>query len=429
MGVPLFKLRNTILNSSFLRQNAVFFVGSLVVSILNYAYYPILGRMLNIEEYGEVQVLISFFLQLTLLMTVFTQVTVAIVANYEDEEQKHRVIFELEKFAFLVGAVVLVIGILLSGVARTALKFDSVWPFILLLLAFLSTIPFTFRSAFLRGKQKFLTVSVGNIIASLGKIIGSVAFILLGFGVSGAIGGLIAAQLIAFIFVAAKARAHAFKRAPGVSYFSWPDLRVLRPELKYTAFVLCVSLAVTMLSSIDVIAVKYFFDARTAGQYAGIATVAKIIFFLTASIAQVMLPSVKLNNPTKQNRTFLAKSFGLLAILGGGTTLFFILLPHFVVATLMGKNYTAAAHLLPLLSFSLFLVSVVNLIVNYYIALRKYQITLVVAAGLAITLLLFFVHHASVQAVVQSLTLGAGSMLLLFIIWRAAQLQRVRRLL
>lgn len=429
MRVLLDKLKNQVLSSSFLRQNAVFFVGSLVVSILNYAYYPIIGRMVNVEQYGEIQVLISFFLQLTLLMTVLTQVTVSIVANYQDEKQKHRVIFELEKFALLVGGIIFVIGVALSWKVQTALKFGSVWPFIFLMLAFVSTIPFTFRSAFLRGKQKFLTVSMGNIIASLGKIIGSVALVMIGFGVSGAMGGLIAAQLLAFGFVALKARQLSFERPTGSKYFSWPDITLLAPELKYTAFVLCLSLVVTLLSSIDVIAVKYFFDAQTAGGYAGIATVAKIIFFLTASVAQVMLPSVKTHNPSRQNRLFLVKSFVLLAILGGGTSLIFVIFPHFVVGTLMGGSYTSSAHFLPMLSIALFLVSIINLIVNYYIALRNYQITFVVLAGIALTLVLFTIHHASVQAIIQSLTLGASGMLLLFTIWRATKLLRVRRLL
>jgi O-antigen/teichoic acid export membrane protein len=48
-------------SSDFLRQNAILFVGSLAVSVLNYAYYPVLGRLLKVEEFGEVQVLISLF--------------------------------------------------------------------------------------------------------------------------------------------------------------------------------------------------------------------------------------------------------------------------------------------------------------------------------------------------------------------------------
>ena len=73
--------------SAFLRHNAIFFVGAVAVGALNYLYYPILGRMLNIESFGEVQTLVSLFVQLQIFLTVMSQVTVNVVANYEDEDR------------------------------------------------------------------------------------------------------------------------------------------------------------------------------------------------------------------------------------------------------------------------------------------------------------------------------------------------------
>jgi O-antigen/teichoic acid export membrane protein len=48
-------------------HNGIFFVGSLVASVLNYLYYPVLGRMLHPAAFGESQTLVSMFLQVAML--------------------------------------------------------------------------------------------------------------------------------------------------------------------------------------------------------------------------------------------------------------------------------------------------------------------------------------------------------------------------
>ncbi len=425
--VHLKNIHDRLFQNTFLRHNAIFFLGSLVVSIVNYAYYPVLGRLLNIEQYGEVQVLISFFLQLTLLLAVLSQVTVNVVANHTDKGKQDRLIFELEKLAVMAGAATLVVGVTLSPVIGNALKFESPAPFIILLLAFISTIPFTFRSAFLRGQQQFGQVSLGNVIVALGKLVGAVILVMIGLGVNGAIGGLIIAQLIAFAYIATRARQRGFPGANLGGYFSKPDMKLLLPELKYALFVLGVSLAIVILSSIDVIAVKYFFDATTAGGYAGIATVAKIIFFLTASVAQVMLPVVKLDRPSGENRKFLLKSFLILAVLGGSVSVGFAVAPEWVVTILMGQTYAPYAHLLPILGLALFLVSVINLVASYYMALRRYRIIGVMGAGVALTLGLLLTRHENLTMIVQSMAIAAAALLGMIVMWRVALEMRTRK--
>ncbi len=116
--------------SSFLRQNAVFFLGAVCVGVLNYAYYPIISRLLNVQAYGEVQTLVSLFLQLLIFLTVLSQVTVNVVANYEDELRKQQVVYELEKLALFVSIGLFIIAAAFSWKIKSFFHFQSVWPFI-----------------------------------------------------------------------------------------------------------------------------------------------------------------------------------------------------------------------------------------------------------------------------------------------------------
>ncbi len=151
------------------------------------------------------------------------------------------------------------------------------------MMAVLLGVPMTFRSGFLRAKKRFGIVSMVGIIAAVSDLVISVVFVLAGWGTTGAIAALVVTQLIAFLCAAHYARRLGFTESLRSGMFRLPDFKLVLPELKYAALVLVGSLAITALYSIDSVAVKHYFDAATAGQYAGISTVGRIIFFLTAT--------------------------------------------------------------------------------------------------------------------------------------------------
>jgi len=188
--------------------------------------------------------------------------------------------------------------------------------------------------------------------------------------------------------------------------------------------VLTGSLAITGMYSVDTVAVKHYFDAHTAGLYAGISTVARIIFFLTASIAAVLMPSIKLAHPAKQNRQTLLKSFALLACIGGAALLVFTLLPNVIIRILMGGKYLPYASLLPRLSLMIFIISILNLFIVYYMALRRYIVIPIVLLGVALTFGLLQMNHQTLQAVINNLLYGSLGMLALLGIqasWKKAR--------
>ncbi|HET8671865.1 MAG TPA: oligosaccharide flippase family protein, partial [Candidatus Saccharimonadales bacterium] len=298
--------------SQFLRQNTIFFLGSVAVGVLNYLYYPIIGRIMTPAAFGEVQTLISLFLQLTIFLTVFSLVVVNIVANVTDAGRRDKLVLEFEKLALLVSTMLLIATIVLQPFLKEFFQFSSSWPFVILALAMVATVPYTMRSAFLRGKQRFGLAALSNLVGAGGKILFSVLLVTIGLGAAGAIGGLVLAQILACTLVMWWAYRNGL--ISNAHRFSLPDIRLLLPELKYGLLVLVSLLAITLQYSVDVVIIKHFFDAHQAGLYAGIASVARIIFFLTASVALVLMPSVKINNPPERNRNLLYKS---LILLGG----------------------------------------------------------------------------------------------------------------
>ncbi|HKU18907.1 MAG TPA: oligosaccharide flippase family protein [Candidatus Saccharimonadales bacterium] len=409
------KLIGVLRSNVFLRHNIIFFVGSLAVGFLNYLYYPVLGRMLPPAGFGEVQTLFSLFAQTNIFLSVLGLIAVTIVTNYKDTSRRDRMLVELERLAVGIGVVLLALVIVFGGGLARFFHFGSLWPFVTLMLAVLATVPLTFRNAFLRGHRAFGLVIVSGMVAAGGDLLFSIVLVAAGWGTTGAIAGLVLAQFAAFLLAAYYAGARGFA---GRSFrLRLPDIRFMKPELRYALLVLVGSLAITALYSMDIVVVKHFFDARTAGLYAGIATVARIIFFLTASICQVLLPSVRLTNTTQQNRAVLLQSFALLVGVGGAALLAFTLLPRFVVGTLIGGTYVAYAHVLPWLALTLFVVSILNLFIMYHVALRRFGVIFVVLAGMAATFGFLQVRHGSLLSVVTSLLYGSVAMLAFLGVW------------
>ncbi len=190
--------------------------------------------------------------------------------------------------------------------------------------------------------------------------------------------------------------------------------------MRYSVFVLLGTLGIMVLFSIDVLVVKRFFDPHTAGLYAGIATVARIIFFVTASISQVLLPSLKLDQPARKNRQLFIKSAILLTGISAPILLACFVVPEFIISMLMGQVYLTYANLLPLLALTMFVISILNLTVLYFLALRRFAPAVFAIIGSVATCLFLAVFHSTLEIVVNVLLYGSLATVCFIAVWALA---------
>ena len=193
------------LDDPFWRNSLIFFVGSMVAGLLNYLYYPVLGRLLSLHDFGEIQVLFSILLDIVVFFGALSIAITSITANAGKAFQKSNII-ELEQ-ATLVVLYVLFLGWL--AVAPTLshfLKLDSSLPLIALYAAVLLSLVTNTRQAFLQGRQDFWGVTVGTLIGAATKLLFSGVLVHAGYGVLGAIIGLVLAQVLHAVYTTYRAR-------------------------------------------------------------------------------------------------------------------------------------------------------------------------------------------------------------------------------
>lgn len=403
------RLLQIVLSSPFIRHNLVFLSGSLLVAALNYAFYPTLGRLLGTAEFGEVQTLLSLFMQGAIFLSILTFVTIHVTVNIEDENRRNQTLLALERLALILGGGLLLIALLLVNNAKTFLHFDSVWPFVALIVSLGLTIPLVFRMAFLRGRKLFAKASLTDGIGSAAKLVIAPILIAIGWKTFGAIAALAISQIISLGFGVMWAR-----RA-GLKGFGLrgkhAQLKTLKPQFTFALAAFMVSLSVVAMLSIDMLAVKHYFPPEEAGLYAGIATIARIIYFLAAPITGVLITLVSLKQSQAKNRLQLWGSLALITVVGGVALLVMTITPSLSISLLLGSRYLALADFLPKLGIIMLLLSLSNAVLMYNISLRRYAFAAVPVVGLGLTILLLTQNHGSVSEIINSLMIGSSGLI------------------
>ena len=396
-----------IINDDFLKNNVIFFIGSMAVAVLNYFYHPILGRMMSVEDFGEVQSLISLFMQLGIFTGIFNVIAINIVANYEDKKERDAVISSLRRTAFYIAGILFLTVIACSALLRDFFQFSSVYPFIVLAFLLIVGVSFIFRKAFLHGISDFKAVSLAGIISAAAKLGFAVLFVYWGWRSLGAISALLIAQALALFYVYFKTR-----KTLNLSIFSKNGIgAVIKTEYRYAILIFLATSAITFLYTADVLMVKHWFSPEEAGLYSGIATIARIIFFATGSVSGVLLASIKIKNEPELNRKILKKGLILILLIAGGGLLIFSAFSELIINILIGSRYAVLASLLPALSLLLALVSLINLLFFYFLALRKPIIFSASLAGPIVIILLSFFRHESLEQIIHNFLIGSAIVL------------------
>ena len=394
-----------LLQDKFLKQTAIFFTGTMIGSFLNYLFHPLLGRIMSLEDFGELEAVISMTLQFGIITGVFSSLVMNIVTNTDDKEKAATMLHQLQTICLVIMTTIFLLTIIFAGSMQKTLKFSSPYPFVGLGIILVSGVFFTFRSAWLQGRQNFSAISWTNVISSATRLVFAVLLVLLGFKTLGAVMGLVFSQLVTLWYVWFKTRD--FKSGEKMFKFSGWSRRLVARGLKYSLLIFMASGCITFLYTFDVIAVKYFFSASDAGVYGGVATIARIIFFVTAAVAGVLFPAIKLKNSFAENSRILLKGLILVGILGGGTLLTFSLFPSMVIKIMIGSKYLPLANLMPILGCLIFLVSVANIFVAFFMALRKFSLVYLSIPPIVLSLVLSFLYHDTIHQIIIDFIAGA----------------------
>lgn len=366
---------NKIKNSAFAKNSLILFVGTMLGSVLNYLFHLIIGRMVSVEVYGEVQSLTSLINIISVPAMTITMIATKYSAMHKASDDKvggRKVIEYLNKKVTRFGMPVFVLALILTPVVGDFLNISERLPIIVLWIFMFLSFYAAILNGSLAGWQKFKQVGWMGILSAAFKLVFGIILVKLTFGVSGVMGSFLIGALAAYIaslFVLRfiiKAKNGESGKVEEIDFSSIKS---------YVMPALIGNLAINILGNVDMVLAKHNLDSVLAGQYGALTIVSKIIFFATGVIATVLFAMSAEDSQKKSGsiRIFINASI-LMSLVCAVSVMAYFLMPNFILGMLFDDKYTDVSHYLGWFAILVTLFSFVNLIFQYLLSIHRTRV-------------------------------------------------------
>lgn len=413
------------MKSKFARNVNIKLVALIIAAIASYLFYFILARILSIEDYGLLYSLIA----LTYFFTVPHETIRAVIAKYtvnlatkkQYGKIKGMLISSIKRIFFYS---IIVFGIfLLSSRLLMDILHTSFSP--LLIIGFSLIVAFILPIIWgvLQGMQYFGHLGLNNSIETAAKLIIAVALVYIGFGVNGALAAIPISMVVAFLFG------------------FWPLRKIMKSKTepfkyeehiwRYSVAAFVIFIFFVAMYSVDMLAVRYFFSAKSSGLYGGIAVISKVVLFASVAIMRVMFSAIaeahsKNKGESKETRKILYNAGFYIFIIIAFMLILSIFFPNFLIQIILGYKYLEVAPLLKYMVIAMGFLSLSSLIMFYNLSVNcnKRLTARIFGTFVFLQIALFIVFHQSLQqfitvVLIINVLLFLAMLVTLILGWRA----------
>lgn len=385
------------LQSPLASSSLVLMISMTVVNAGNYVYNLILGRWLGPALFADLSLIVTLLLVIT-FVTVPLQMTTAryTAIHLADGNLAALAATRLWAQRMAIGFGLLFVAIFALGAPlwQAFFKTASPIPFIIFGIALPFSLLQGVERGTLQGQMRFGVLAVTYQVEMWSRLLIGVGLVALGMSVYGAVLGI----SLSFVATWFSARLAVGNRLPAAVF---PEKETRATLTAFALPVLVSQLGQILINNSDVLLVRRFYPAETAGQYAALALIGRIVFFATWSVVTTMFPIVaQKHKKGEPHRHLLWASLGIVASISVPIVFLTLTFPESIVNLLFGKQYTGVASLLWLYALATALYALANVVVNYRLSLGAGKSTgLVIAAGTA-QILGIVLFHASLAQVV-----------------------------
>lgn len=395
MNVFLTRFLKKIKSDRFLTNSFIFFIGSFLAGLGNYAFHFFMARMLSVEDYGGLQSLIGLFAIFSIPISALIIVLVKYTAYFKAKKQLGKVtslFFLFTKKVLMIASGFFVIFLALNQFIADFLNLDSSVPIIILGLSFIPIFFSSINRSIIQGLEKFKSASVIAVIEVLSKVLGGVLLVGLGFGINGAIGAIALAVFISYLIAFLPLKFLLKKQKEKIN---------TQEIFQYFFPVFLTVLFLSLIYYIDIVLVKHFMSSHIAGEYGALDLIGHIIFFLGGPIVAVMFPiTVRAGAADSDPSKTFKKTFFLIILIGAATLLFYFLFPNFLIKILVGKKFLGINKFLGWFGVAMFLYSLVYLFSNYFLSIGKTKYVFVLGIGVLLEIVLISIWHKNLWQIV-----------------------------
>lgn len=367
----------------------VMLVATVVGGGCNFLYQILMSNYIPLSM-AELNTLLAILYIVTVPSSAVQNVIIRYVSKYHTLGEDNVVAWLLKRVLLFTSgagvaiAILLVIILSVPGVNST-LGLTSTLPVLLLAIGVVISLISPVGQGTMQALQRFTPYGTINTINFTLKLTLGVGMVLLGYGVSGALGGVIIG--IAFgcgasiIFVR--------------KYFFMNPKPIEAKEIwRFTVPATVAMLGYTIITQADVIIASSLLVKEQANYYATASSLAKIILFLPGAVSTVTFPKLSKANATRSSRTrageesnrILKTAFAMTLALSGTIVLAYFLVPNLVLSILLPANPFKAqiAPILQWLGVAMMLLGLSNLFMLYGLATDGHAYTVILTLSVIV---------------------------------------------
>ncbi len=403
--------------SEFARHGALVFAGVMFSNFINYVFFVLLARRVDVESYGIVTSLASAVLVVGAPAAVAQLIGARLAADLEargDRAALRRLGDLVGIGAFVTAIVVIAVGVLFRHPLTAYFQMTDARPLLLALLALGAYALVAVQRGVLQGAHRFDDYSISLSVESLTKVV--VGIWLAGpLGATGALIGVAVGSLAGVAY-----DVYAFRKRFGAAR---GQLRLDRALIALVVSNVGLGqLTLSVLAYYDVALVKHFFDPRSAGLYAAAAFVGRVILAVVTIVPTLIMPKVSAQVAAGRSPLPLLRSaLGIGAVLVAGALIVTAAAPRFVVVVLAGRAFADAVPLVFPYAIAGSCLSMAYVVSGYKMGLHRYDFVIPSFVLAVAEIAAVSIWHPTLSAVVTVLAVGHlavfGSML--YRLWSA----------
>jgi O-antigen/teichoic acid export membrane protein len=374
-----------------LRAGGIVLIGIAGANIGNYLFYLISARVLGPSLYGDVASL-SALTGLITLPLVGVQLAVArYVAGFTELGNKAAINVMYRRglvIGLLAGACLTVLLTALAVPMQRILEISSVSAVVITTLVALPTILVPIVSGLAQGLQRFWVFAFGIGAGPMIRAILAAVFLGIGLGVSGAMAATTLSTALAVLVPFVVLRQWLQKEPRASLTISSREI------LTYLVPVLVGVLAITSLSTIDVLFAKGIFTSHTAGVYGGASLVGRVILYFAFAIVFVLLPKVSARAAADRDALdVLGRSVLVTVAFCLAGIALYAAAPNFLLDIAFGSSYEGAAPYLWLFAVAMSGYAVLNVLLAYHLGRGDGRFSWILLFGAVAQIGLFAAFH------------------------------------
>ncbi len=389
-----------ITNNPLISGSIIIFSGTFLANVFNAVFNFFAVGHLSVVDYGIVASLISLISLPAYAANSIIPAVVQFGGKYFASNNLAAVVRLYRKAGIFVLFIAVVIFLFFLVFIQQISEFLKIYDLTLLLLTSVIIFVgfFTYLNlGMLQAKLAFVSISAFSLIGSLTKLTLGALFIILAFEVRGVMSAILLSTVIP-LFLSLIPLKFIFSK-----HINKTGTETSTKELIYYGTPSAIGLiSLTSLITSDILLVKHFFNGDIAGLYGGLSLAGRVIFYFTAPIVTVMFPLIvrKKNNNENYNTTFALAVF-LVLIASLFITVIYMLIPNFVILTLLNKKeYLSISSQLVLFAINITLYSVISVFVNFYLSIKATRIFIPVSIAAIIQIVLICYFHNSFYEII-----------------------------